>query len=186
MALCSKCCCCCCLSKKASAKVCTWLYILYIAINIGYNFLRNGYQDTVTIISSILQGLIIFSLIVLLIGFKTLNRPCLKQFKWIFGAYVIVQLIMNVVIITIYSILYKNSTNKSVIEEYRKKLEIINLTDNQIINTIRTLAISAIVGVCLFIILTLTYYFTTRSYVNELVGEISELNETRKQESGEK
>jgi len=63
---------------------------------------------------------------------------------------------MNVVIITIYSILYKNSTNKSVIEEYRKKLEIINLTDNQIINTIRTLAISAIVGVCLFIILTVS------------------------------
>ena len=53
---------------------------LYIAINIGYNFLRNGYQDTITIISSILQGLIIISLIVLLIGLASKNAILIVEF----------------------------------------------------------------------------------------------------------
>jgi len=184
MGLCNKCCCCCCLTKQASARVCTWLYIVLIAINIGYKFLTNGYQDTYTIIAAILQGLIIFSLIFLLIGFRTLNRPFLKQFKWIFGAYVIVQFIFGVVIITIYSILIKNSGEKDIIEEYKKKLDKINFTDSQITGLIKSYAIGTIAGVAIFLILTLTYYFTTRNYANELVAEISNLKETKKHEEG--
>jgi len=185
MGLCNKCCCCPCLTKQASARVCTWFFILLIGIVIVINFIRGGFHDTTTIVLSVLEGLIVISLILLLIGFRTLNRPLLKQFKWIFGAFVIVHLIATVVYDIFYYILFRNSTDKSTIEEYRKTLNKLNLTDSQITTTIKTYAISGIALYTLFLILSLTYYFTTRNYVNEIVREVTELKSTKKIESGE-
>jgi len=170
MVLCTKCWCCCCLTKDKSVRVCSYLFILYTLITAAINILTSGITASV-IFSLAVYVIIIASLILLLIGIRTWNRPCLKQFILVFGVLTVIYFIGTVIIDIICIISYTNADSRKAIDIYRKKIKT-NKSDETISTIIRIGAIGLLVSCTLFFILLSHYYCTTRNYVKEILTEI--------------